>query len=188
MTHIILASSSPRRRELLDLAGIPHTVDPADVDESALPGEPPEQYAVRVALDKAKATAARHASGIVIGADTIVVVDQEILGKPAGPENAIRMLSLISGRTHKVLTGVALVDAATGREETFVESTDVKFSPLAAHMIDDYVSTGEPLDKAGAYGIQGRASVFVEGISGCFFNVVGLPLSRLKRALDGFII
>ncbi|HLB25983.1 MAG TPA: Maf family protein [Nitrospirota bacterium] len=184
--EIILASASPRRSELLAQAGIKFVVDPAHVDESRLPGERPEDYAVRAALDKARATADRHGSGIVMGADTIVVVDGEILGKPGGRDEARQMLSRISGRTHTVMTGVALVDAATGRSATGFEATEVTIRRLAPEEIEEYVDSGEPMDKAGAYGIQGRFAVYVEGVRGCFFNVVGLPLSRAALMLKGF--
>lgn len=183
---IILASASPRRTELLDLAGISHVVDPADVDESALPGESAADYAKRIALDKAMRTAERHSSGLVLGADTVVVVDNEILVKPSSREDAARMLRLISGREHEVITAVALVDARTGRSEVGVEVTEVRVRELSTLEIEEYLETGEPFDKAGAYGIQGRASVFIEGIRGCFFNVVGLPLARLDRMIKEF--
>jgi septum formation protein len=185
-TPIILASNSPRRRELLDQAGIAYVSDPADVDESVIPGETPEVYAVRLALAKASSTASRHSGGIVLGADTIVVVDGEILGKPSSPEDAARMLTSLSGKAHKVITGVALVDASDGRSTTGYESTSVRIRDLSAQEIAVYVATGEPMDKAGGYGIQGRASVFVEGITGCFFNVVGLPLARVWKMLREF--
>jgi len=181
--HIILASNSPRRRELLEQAGIAYVSDPADVDESILPGESPEVYAVRLALAKAAETASRYADGRVLGADTIVVVGGEILGKPASLEDAARMLTMLSGRSHNVITGVALVDASDGRSMMGCETTEVRFRELSASEIEDYVATGEPMDKAGGYGIQGRASVFVEGITGCFFNVVGLPLARVWKML-----
>jgi len=183
---LILASNSPRRRELLDNVGIGYIPDPADVDESVLPGEPAEKYVRRLALAKAETTAARHGSGLVLGADTVVVLDGDILGKPASAGEAAEMLGRLSGREHVVMTGVALVDAETGRSAVDVESTRVRMASLSRDEIEMYVATGEPMDKAGAYGIQGRASVFVEGITGCFFNVVGLPLARLDRMLKNF--
>lgn len=183
---IILASASPRRTELLGLAGIDHIIDPADVDESLLPDEDAAEYAKRIALVKATKTAERHASGLVLGADTIVVVEGEVLGKPASREDAARMLQLISGREHEVITSIALVDAQTGRSKVGLEVTEVKVKVLTADDIEEYLETGEAFDKAGAYGIQGRASVFVEGIRGCFFNVVGLPLARLDRMIKEF--
>ena len=161
-------------------------VDPADVDESILPDEKPADYAKRIALVKAIKTAERHTSGLVLGADTIVVVEGEVLGKPSSREDAARMLQLISGREHEVITAVALVDAETGRSEVGLEVTEVKVKELSSAEIEEYLETGEPFDKAGAYGIQGRASVFVEGIRGCFFNVVGLPLARLDRMVKEF--
>lgn len=187
-THaLILASNSPRRRELLDQVGIAYIPDPAQVDESALPGELAEEYVQRIALAKAVDTAARHKSGLVIGADTVVVLDGDILGKPASRDDAVRMLSVLSGRSHRVITGVSLVDAATGKSAVGFEVTEVRMRALSQAEIEAYVSTGEPMDKAGAYGIQGRAGLFVEGVTGCFFNVVGLPLARLDRMIGEFM-
>jgi len=183
---LVLASNSPRRRELLEQAGMPYVSDPADVDESLLPGEKPDEYALRLALAKAIETSRRYTEGLVLGADTIVVAGGDIMGKPVSREDAVRMLTILSGRAHRVLTGVAIVDAATGKSETSVESTEVRFRELSEDEIDAYAATGEPMDKAGAYGIQGRASVFVEGITGCFFNVVGLPLARVWSMLKDF--
>lgn len=177
--RLILASNSPRRRELLKDAGLPFVADPADVDETPLPGEEPGAYAVRLAIAKAVKTSEKYGAGLVIGADTIVVVEGRILGKPGSTDEAASMLSTIAGREHEVLTGVALVDAATGKGASALESTKVRLKPLSADEIASYVATGEPMDKAGAYGIQGRAAFFVTGITGCYFNVVGLPLARL---------
>ena len=179
MKKIILASASPRRRELLKLAGMPFSVDPANADESPMTGESPREHVRRLAILKAGTVAARHRKGLVLGADTVVVVDGMILGKPASKAEARRMLKLISGRTHYVLTGIALADAGTGRVVSAVDRTKVAVKPLSGKEIEDYVKTGEPMDKAGAYGIQGLFSVYVSGIRGCFFNVVGLPLPRL---------
>jgi len=180
---IILASGSPRRQDLLRQIGITFRTMPSDVDEAILPGESPEKYVVRVALDKASSVAARTDSGIVIGADTIVVLDDTILGKPVDAEDAIRMLTLLSGKAHSVITGLAVMDAATGRALTRTSLTRVWFRNLSQHEIASYVTTGEPLDKAGAYGIQERGALFVERIDGCYFNVVGLPLSLLADLL-----
>jgi len=180
---IILASNSPRRKELLKQIGIDFSIDPADVDESALPNEQPEAYAVRVALEKARVAAARAGAGIVIAADTIVVLGDAILGKPADARDAERMLMLLSGKAHRVITGLAVMDAATGRALTRTSLTRVWFRSLSPHEIASYVAIGEPLDKAGAYGIQGRGALFVERIDGCYFNVVGLPLSLLADLL-----
>lgn len=182
--EIILASNSPRRRELLSNAGIAFVSDPADVDESRRPDEQPEMYAVRLALDKARATASRHTGGLVVGADTIVVVDGEVLGKPESEADAVRMLTMLSGRAHEVITGVAVVDASGGRSITAAETTRVRMRKLDPGLIEAYVKSGEPMDKAGGYGIQGRASLFVESVEGCYFNVVGLPMARLGVMLE----
>ena len=183
---IILASNSPRRKDLLRQIGVDFSIDPADVDERALPNEPPEGYAVRVALDKARVAAARAGAGIVIAADTVVVLDHEVLGKPADARDAERMLMMLSGKEHRVITGLAVMDAATGKTLTSTSITRVWFRSLAQHEIAAYVSSGEPLDKAGAYGIQERGALLVEKIDGCYFNVVGLPLSLLGDLLRDF--
>ncbi len=185
-TPIILASNSPRRKELLRQLGLDFSIDPADVDERVLPNEVPEGYAVRVALDKARLAAARAVSGIVIAADTIVVVDDEILGKPADASDAERMLKMLSGKAHRVITGLAVMDVATGKTVTRTSITRVWFRRLAQQEIVSYIATGEPLDKAGAYGIQERGALLVDKIDGCYFNVVGLPLSLLGKLLLDF--
>lgn len=184
--QIILASNSPRRKDLLRQIGLDFSVDPADVDERILPGELPEGYAVRVALDKARVAAARTGTGIVIAADTIVVLDDEILGKPADAADAERMLMKLSGKVHCVMTGLAVMDAATGKSLCRMSITRVWFRSLAPSEIISYVATGEPLDKAGAYGIQERGALLVDKIDGCYFNVVGLPLSLLGELLRAF--
>lgn len=183
---IILASNSPRRRELLRQVGLHFTSDPADVDESALPGESSDAYAVRVALDKARVAAKRAGEGIVIAADTIVVLGDVILGKPRDSTDAERMLGLLSGKMHRVITGLAVMDAGSGRIVTRTAITNVWFRELSAGEIRSYVATGEPLDKAGAYGIQERGALLVERIEGCYFNVVGLPLVTLNEILKEF--
>ena len=183
---IILASNSPRRRELLRQIGVVFTSDPADVDERVLPGEGAEAYAVRVALEKARVAAGRAGNGIVIAADTIVVFGDIILGKPADARDAERMLGMLSGGVHRVISGLAVVDAETGKTHTAAAVTTVWFRDLAPDEIRSYVSTGEPLDKAGAYGIQEKGSLLVEKIEGCYFNVVGLPLSLLGKILREF--
>ena len=183
MKPLILASNSPRRKDLLKQIGVDFSIDPADVDERVLPNESPEGYAVRVALEKARVSAARAGAGIVIAADTIVVLNDEILGKPRDAEDAVRMLMLLSGKAHSVITGLAVMDAATGRALTRTSLTRVWFRSLSQQEIASYVATGEPLDKAGAYGIQERGAVFVERVDGCYFNVVGLPLSLLMGLL-----
>lgn len=182
--RLILASASPRRRELLAAAGFACVVDAADVDESTRPGEPPEAYVMRVARAKAEVVFARRGrrgEEIVVGADTTVVVDGDVLGKPIDDEDAARMLRRISGRTHEVLTAVAVVwsegaDAALTR-------TTVEVRALADADIEAYIASGEAIDKAGAYGIQGRASRFVTGIVGSYSNVVGLPMATVDRLL-----
>jgi septum formation protein len=183
---IILASNSSRRRELLKQIGLTFSAGPADVDERPLPGEGAETYAVRVALDKARVAAGKAEEGIVIAADTIVVLDDTILGKPADAGDAERMLGMLSGRMHRVISGLAVTDAKTGRSRTGMAVTTVWFRDLTTDEIQAYVSTGEPLDKAGAYGIQEKGALLVRKIDGCYFNVVGLPLSLLGELLRDF--
>lgn len=178
---LILASASPRRSELLRNAGIAFTVDPAHAPEAPKPDEKPLEYAQRLAREKARAVAARHPESAVLGADTVVVIDEHLLEKPADDADAVRMLRLLSGRTHQVITGVCLV--APGFERTEAEITQVKFANLSDEEIADYIRTSEPMDKAGAYAIQGVASRWVERIEGCYFNVVGLPVPRVYRML-----
>lgn len=179
---LILASASPRRAELLRNAGIPFTVAPADVREEPLPDETPLNYAQRLARDKALAIVAAYPKYAVLGADTVVVIDEHLLEKPTDVDDAARMLRLLSGRTHQVITGVCLV--AAGFECVEAETTQVSFSALSEDEIAAYVRTGEPMDKAGAYAIQGMASRWAERIEGCYFNVVGLPVPRLYRLLQ----
>lgn len=181
--RIILASASPRREELLRSMGLRFEVVPSRVDETTEP-IPPDELVVTLARRKAAAVAAgAQVDGrtLVIGADTVVALEDTILGKPADAEDARRMLKRLSGREHRVLTGLALVLLGVGREHWAAgyEETTVRFAPLSAAEISRYVQTGEPMDKAGAYGIQGAAARFVEGITGCYSNVVGLPLRRL---------
>jgi len=178
---LILASASPRRSELLRAAGIEFTVRVADIDESILPDESPEEYVLRLSREKAQAVA--QTGEWVLGADTTVVVNGEIAAKPIDAEDARRMLRMLSGQWHEVLTGVSLL----GGEQVFSEVavTRVKFSALTDAEIDWYVATGEPMDKAGAYGIQGYASRFVESIEGSYSNVVGLPVQMVYRMIAG---
>jgi septum formation protein len=177
---LVLASQSPRRREILRLAGIPFTVRVVEVDESVLDGEGPAEYVQRLAGAKAGAVEAAK-DETVLGADTTVVIDGEILAKPADAADARRMLAQLSGRRHEVLTGVCLRRGATATCE-FV-ATGVVFAALTAAEIDEYVASGEPMDKAGAYAIQGLASKFVERIEGDYFNVMGLPVALVYRRL-----
>lgn len=184
--RIVLASASPRRRELLAQVGIPFEVMPTDVPEHGRPEAEPAALAEALALEKAQAAAARVAEGLVLGADTIVVVDSRVLGKPADAADARAMLRLLSGRTHQVITGVALIDRQSGttrHTDVAHATTDVTFLPWSDEDIDAYLRTGEPLDKAGAYAIQGYASLLIEGICGCYFNVVGLPLALVAQML-----
>jgi septum formation protein len=187
MTDLILASSSPRRRELLCLLGIPFRVAPLTEEEGPLAPHVPLGEAVEgVALAKARLASGQVPHGLVLAADTVVVVDGEVLGKPKDAANAGRMLGLLSGKTHEVFTGVALVERTSGREGRVLVDharTEVAFRNLDDREIAAYVATGEPLDKAGAYGIQGRGSVLVSGVRGCFFNVVGLPVSLVYEML-----
>jgi septum formation protein len=181
---LILASASPRRRELLSAAGIEHQVRIPDVEERQLPGEEPVEYVQRLA--HAKATSINSTGGdIILGADTVVCVEREVFGKPSDPADAVRMLRRLRGRAHWVFTGVCLRSA--WREITDVAGTEVFFDELTDHEISDYVDTGEPLDKAGAYAIQGLASKFVREIHGCYQNVVGLPVSRVYRHLQSLL-
>ncbi len=179
--RVILASSSPRRRDLLNMIGLRHEVIPADIDETYLPGEPPVAHAERLARDKGLAVAGRHPEALVISADTIVVIDDHVLGKPSDEEEAARMLSTLAGRTHTVFTAVAA--AWRGRMESGVEAVTVTFRPLDATTIRAYVATGEPMDKAGAYGIQGFGATIVERIDGDYFAVMGFAIGRMVELL-----
>lgn len=184
--RLILASGSPRRRELLRQAGYVCEVIPPSVAEEHDGSEPPARLAERLALEKAREVARRvpeARDAVVLGADTLVVLDENTLGKPDSPEEAARMLKFLSGREHEVVTGVAL--AAPGGERSVVahETTRVFFRALSDEEIREYVTTDEPLDKAGAYAIQGRASRFVTRVEGCYFNVVGLPVSLVDRLM-----
>jgi septum formation protein len=174
---VILASQSPRRRELLALIGVTHSVQPADIDESVHPSEAPVAHAERLARTKASVIAAREPASLVIGSDTIVVIDDEILGKPVNESHAAEMLRKLSGRTHTVVTAVAV--AQGDRVLSGVENVSVTFRSLTERIIADYIATREPMDKAGSYGIQGFGATIVERIDGDYFAVMGLPLGRL---------
>ena len=182
--ELILASASPRRRELLAQLAIPFTVIPANIDESAWPNEVPRAYTMRVAHAKAQHVAQQFPTAVVLGADSVVVLDQQILGKPRDVEEARHMLTRLSGREHTVLTGVAVLHAAQQFVGLDAVSTLVRFRPLSASVIEHYLTTGEPMDKAGAYAIQGAAAAFVASWDGCYTNVVGLPLRRTAALLQ----
>lgn len=199
MTHdlIVLASASPRRSEILSTLGIPHRVSPADVDETPFPAEDPAAHVERLARTKAEAVAARHPGAWVLAGDTVVVVDGTVLGKPLDEAEAVTMLLRLQGRFHRVASGLALalpLERSVGASPPLrpgsrhlvsgVETTRVRFRSFDRAMAQDYAGTGEPLDKAGAYGIQGLGSILVEEIQGDYSNVVGLPVPLLIRLLE----
>lgn len=179
---LVLASASPRRQEILRNAGIPFEVQVANVDETVRHGESPRECVQRLAREKARVVAAQRSRDFVLGADTIVVVDGEILGKPRNGEDAVHMLGLLRGREHEVITGVCLI-APDGTEEVRSEVTRVKVGEISEDEIREYVRSGEPMDKAGAYAIQGIASRWIPRIEGDYFNVVGLPMALVWRML-----
>jgi septum formation protein len=181
--RFILASQSPRRRELLASIGLTFEVMPSDVPEVHQPGESPEEYVARLSRDKAAAIAAKYSDAWIIAADTTVLLGDELLEKPAGESDARRMLATIAGKTHIVYTGVTLQNTARGWHETRVAESEVRMLPLDADDIAWYVSTGEPLDKAGAYAVQGVGGMFIDSIHGSYTNVVGLPLALLFQML-----
>jgi septum formation protein len=181
LTPLVLASSSPRRAEILTAVGWPFETHPAGVDETRRAGEPPEDFVRRLAREKAEAVAQSRLFGLVLGADTTVVVDGEVLEKPRDADDARRMLGLLGGRWHEVLTGVALVRAETGRTTVGLERTRVRFAETSEEEIAWHVETGDVLDKAGAYAIQGRAALFIQAIEGDYWNVVGLPVRLVYR-------
>lgn len=176
--QLILASQSPRRQALLRLITSHFTVCPADVDEAIVPGAPLEQEVMRLASAKAQAVAVRNPDAPVIGSDTLVVCDGRALGKPRDSEEAYAMLKMLSGRTHEVMTGLALYIPGSP-VQTGVTTTKVRFATLCHHEITDYILSGEPMDKAGAYGIQGMGARFIEEIAGDYYSVMGLPVRRL---------
>jgi septum formation protein len=181
---LILASASPRRAEVLRDAGISFSVLSSATDETPVPGETPQQHVQRLANAKAELVAARSVGpAIVLAADTVVVLESQILGKPRSTDEARRMLELLSGRTHSVVTGVSLVRLPEMDRRQFVETTLVHFAKLSRDDVSRYLATEEPYDKAGAYAIQGRAGRYIPRIEGCYFNVVGLPLARVAAAL-----
>lgn len=185
MSKIILASASPRRKELMELAGYDFEVICADIVEVVPEEAMPQKVVMSLALQKAQAVAAEHKEAVVIGSDTVVALDGKILGKPHSEQEACEMLRSLSGRTHKVFTGVAIV--CGGKVKNFFDETDVEFYSLGDDEIKKYVATGEPTDKAGAYGIQGKGSVLVKRINGDFFSVMGLPIAKLYREMSDFV-
>ena len=189
---LILASSSPRRQELLRNAGIPFVVEVTNVLEQPLPGERPKDMVERLAREKAIVAHTKHPGCWIVGADTTVVIDEHILEKPRDAKDAARMLRLLAGRTHQVITGICLLPPSTVRElatklgmeeEVCSETTAVTMTPISEQEIQSYIATGDPMDKAGAYGIQGIASRWIARIEGDYFNVVGLPISLVYRML-----
>ncbi|HWH03174.1 MAG TPA: nucleoside triphosphate pyrophosphatase [Gemmatimonadales bacterium] len=181
---LVLASGSPRRRQLLEMLGIEHRVVPPDVDETRRPGEAPADYVVRLAREKARAVSGRDPKPLVLAADTTVILGEELFAKPATVGEAVEMLGRLAGRTHQVYTGVALAQGE--RVETALDVSDVTFRRLSTDQIANYVATGEPMDKAGAYAIQGKGAGLIEGIRGDFFGVMGLPLRLVLDLLERF--
>jgi septum formation protein len=192
--RLVLASGSPRRREILSLFKEDIKIVPSNVDETQLPNESPKDYVLRLAQDKASDVAnnlldnANDSESLVIGADTIVLYNNLVLGKPTNKEDAKRMLEMLSGNWHEVLTGVAVVDLLNKKKVFDVCQTRVKFSTLSNVEIDWYIETNEPFDKAGAYAIQGYGSLFVEEIEGNYLNVVGLPITMLRKLLKELVV
>jgi septum formation protein len=186
LTPLVLASSSPRRAEILRAVGWPFEACPAGVDETRRAGEAPEEFVRRLAREKAESVAATRLFGLVLGADTTVVVGGDLLEKPRDEGDARRMLRLLGGRWHEVLTGVALVRAESGRSVVGVERTRVRFAEMSEEEIAWHVETGDVLDKAGAYAVQGRAALFIEAIEGDYWNVVGLPVRLVYELARGF--
>lgn len=186
--RFVLASRSPRRAALLRQIGINPEIMPADIPEELLEGVSPEENARRLALEKANVVALRIENGITLGADTLVVVGNEILGKPDDADHGREMLARLSGRVHTVLTAFALLDRPSGRKIVACESTLVTFRAISSEEIEEYIQGGTWSDKAGSYGIQDEyGAVFISRVEGCFYNVVGLPLSRLYVTLKGFL-
>jgi len=183
-TPVILGSASARRERILTGLGLDFVVDRPDLDETPVEGEGAEEHVLRLSLAKARAVGARHERGTLVAADTAVLIDGLILGKPVDAPDAVRMLGMIRGRWHEVLTGVAVLRCSDGAWVTGVERTRVLVRPLTDGEIEGYVAGGEPLDKAGSYGIQECGAAVVERVEGCFYNVVGLPVARLCRLLE----
>lgn len=182
LPKIVLASASPRRAEILRTVGWPFEIRPVNIDESRHPNEPAAQYVTRLAQEKANAAKGVVAE-IIVGADTTVVIDEHILEKPVDAEDAKRMLRLLNNRRHHVITGVAVIDSQTSAMKVAHQTTEVRFAAMSDEEIDWYVATGEPMDKAGAYAIQGKGSRLIEEVRGDYFNVVGLPVRLLYELM-----
>lgn len=180
---IILASSSPRRKEILENANVKFDIIKSEIDEVILDDELPSQVVMRLAFEKCMDIAAKHRESLVIGADTVVVLDDIILGKPKDIDEAIAMITQLSGKTHQVITGISLINLTANKKIIDYVVSNVKFKDLSKEDIKDYIQTNESLDKAGAYGIQGYGALLVEEIQGDYFNIVGLPISRLSDLL-----
>ena len=188
MKPIVLASSSPRRKEILEKIGLKFIIDPSEEEESLDYRSAPRKLAKSLSLEKARAAAVRHPSSIIIAADTFGVLGDKLLGKPADTQQARDMLKMMSGNKHTVITGFTVLDASSGRSITEAVETEVYFRKLGLDEIDAYIRSGEPMDKAGAYAIQGLGAILVEKIEGDYYNVVGLPLAALARVLKKFDI
>ncbi|MBQ1974949.1 MAG: septum formation protein Maf [Ruminococcus sp.] len=182
---IVLASNSPRRKQLMRLISPSFIIDPADIEESHAENIPLDRMPEFLALQKAQQVQKKHPDDIVIGCDTGVFINNMMIGKPSSDKTAFEILKMLSGKTHRVITGCAIYKG--GKKLSFSEVTEVEFYPLSNEEIKEYIATGEPSDKAGAYGIQGKGSLLIKGIRGDYFNVVGLPVARLSRALKEFI-
>jgi septum formation protein len=183
---LILASRSPRRKALLEGLGLTFDICPAEVDEGIKEGESPKAHTMRLAAEKAERAALARGEGLIIGADTVVVIDEAILGKPGNLKEAKRMLKRLSGRTHTVVTAFCVLDKLSGKKIKRAVESRVKIKEMTGEEIDDYLKTGEPLDKAGAYAIQGIGKFMVEGVEGSYTNVVGLPMEELEETLMEF--
>ena len=182
LPRLILASGSPRRAEILTSVGWEFTRIVPDIDESELSGESPEDYVQRLAREKAEAVAAKNVKGVILAADTTVVIDDQIIGKPVDMDDARRMLRLLAGRRHEVLTGVAIIQ--DGENRIGLQRTGVTFADLTEAEINFLAEMGDPLDKAGAYAVQAQAALFIQGIEGDYWNVVGLPISLVYRLVE----
>ena len=181
--EIILASKSPRRREILENTKVRFSIEESQIDEVIKLNELPKETVMRLAYEKALDVANRNRNSLVIGADTIVVIDDKILGKPKDKEEAFQMIELLSGKTHYVITGFALINLSLNKKVVDCEISQVTFKKLSKDCIEDYIQTGESLDKAGAYGIQGYGGLLVKNIQGDYFNIVGLPISKISDCL-----